>query len=75
MVRPRTHGIPRPTPLPGDITGWLETFAQSFTATLTAADRPAYLAEIQEVLRSELCDPDGKWTADYVRLRFYANKK
>jgi trans-aconitate methyltransferase len=67
--------IPRPTPLPGDVTAWLETFAQSFTATLTAADRPGYLAEIQEVLRSELCNPDGKWTADYVRLRFYANKK
>ena len=32
--------IPRPTPLPGDITGWLATFAESFTAALPAPDRP-----------------------------------
>jgi hypothetical protein len=26
--------IPRPTPLPGDIIGWLETFAECFTSCL-----------------------------------------
>jgi SAM-dependent methyltransferase len=26
--------IPRPTPLPGDVVGWLETFAESFTGAL-----------------------------------------
>jgi hypothetical protein len=67
--------IPRPTPLPGDVTAWLETFAQSFTATLPPNDRRAYLAEIQEALRPELCDAQGNWTADYVRLRFSASKK
>jgi trans-aconitate methyltransferase len=66
--------IPRPTPLPGDVTAWLETFAQNFTATLAPAERRAYLAEVQEALRPELCDAHGKWTADYVRLRFSANK-
>jgi hypothetical protein len=25
-------------------------------------------------LRGELCDAEGKWTADYVRLRFAARK-
>jgi hypothetical protein len=25
-------------------------------------------------LRPELCDAEGKWTADYVRLRFSASK-
>ncbi|MGH9742686.1 MAG: class I SAM-dependent methyltransferase [Candidatus Acidiferrum sp.] len=64
--------IPRPTPLPGDITGWLETFGQSFTACLPLPDRSAYFAEVSEVLRPELCDSDGHWTADYVRLRFAA---
>jgi hypothetical protein len=66
--------IPRPTPLPGDVTGWLETFAESFTSTLPAAERAAYIAEVREALRGELCDAEGKWTADYVRLRFAARK-
>jgi|SRR5579862_4863257 len=66
--------IPRPTPLPGDITGWLETFAESFTAALPAAERPAFLDEVREALRPTLCGADGQWTADYVRLRFAAEK-
>jgi SAM-dependent methyltransferase len=66
--------IPRPTPLPGDITGWLETFAESFTSTLRPVERSSYIAEVQEALRPELCDAEGKWTADYIRLRFAANK-
>jgi SAM-dependent methyltransferase len=64
--------IPRPTPLPGDVTGWLETFGESFTACLPAAERSAYIAEVREVLRQEIADSEGKWTADYVRLRFAA---
>jgi trans-aconitate methyltransferase len=66
--------IPRPTPLPGDITGWLETFAESFTAALAPADRAGFIDEVREVLRPELCDAEGNWTADYVRLRFAATK-
>jgi hypothetical protein len=66
--------IPRPTPLPGDITGWLETFARSFLAPLAEADRPAFLDEVREALRPELCDADGAWHADYVRLRFAADR-
>jgi SAM-dependent methyltransferase len=67
--------IPRPTPLPGDISSWLETFAESFTSTLAPDVRPAYIAEVQETLRPILCDPQGNWTADYVRLRFSATKR
>ena len=66
--------IDRPTALPGDVTAWLETFAESFTKALKAAERPAFLAEVQENLRPELCDAEEKWTADYVRLRFSATK-
>jgi SAM-dependent methyltransferase len=66
--------IPRPTPLPGDVTGWLETFAESFTTALPPAERPPYIAEVREALRPELCDAEGRWTADYIRLRFAANK-
>ena len=66
--------IPRPTPLPGDVGGWLETFAESFISALPPAERPAFLAEVTEVLRPKLCDAAGQWTADYVRLRFAARK-
>jgi len=66
--------IPRPTVLPADIKAWLETFGESFTACLKPAERPAYLEEVQETLRPLLCDAEGKWIADYVRLRFAAVK-
>ena len=66
--------IPRPTPLPGDVTAWLETFAESFTSPLPAADRPKFLVEVREALRPSLCDAAGNWTADYTRLRFAAHK-
>ena len=65
--------IPRPTPLP-TISGWLETFAQSFMAPLSGNDRAAFIDEVRETLRPRLCDADGKWFADYVRLRFATDK-
>lgn len=67
--------IPRPTLLPGDVTAWLETFAESFTACVPAPDRPGLLSEVREALRPHLCDAEGRWTADYIRLRFAAVKK
>jgi SAM-dependent methyltransferase len=67
--------IPRPTPLPGDVTGWLETFGESFTACLPLAERASYIAEVRETLRAEIADSKGVWTADYVRLRFAAIKQ
>ena len=67
--------IPRPTPLPGDIGGWLETFAESFTSRVPEADRPAFLEEVREAMRPRLCDEHGAWTADYIRLRFAAVKE
>jgi trans-aconitate methyltransferase len=66
--------IPRPTPLPGDILGWLETFAESFTRVLPAPERAAYLQEVRARVQPALCDAAGAWTADYVRLRFAATK-
>lgn len=66
--------IPRPTPLPGDMAGWLETFGESFILRLPEEERPQFVAEVVEALRPELCGADGVWTADYVRLRFAARK-
>jgi hypothetical protein len=66
--------IPRPTPLPGDVIGWLETFAQSFLDGLSGEGRTGYLQEVRAALEPQLRDGDGTWIADYVRLRFAATK-
>ena len=66
--------IPRPTPLPGDIIGYLETFAQSFLAGLSGRAKDEYLEEVRAILEPQLLNSDGVWVADYVRLRFSAIK-
>ena len=65
--------IPRPTPLPTGIAGWLATFAAPFLATLPAQEHAAVLAEAETLLARPLRTPDGVWIADYVRLRFAAD--
>ncbi|MEO8256900.1 MAG: methyltransferase domain-containing protein [Acidobacteriota bacterium] len=66
--------IPRPTPLPGDVTGWLETFAQSFLHGLAETAREEYLQDVRAALEPQLRESDGTWVADYVRLRFAATR-
>ena len=62
----------RPTPIPGEIDGWLETFGESFLSVIPQSDRHAFLDEIRDDLAPDLKDVDGNWTLDYVRLRFQA---
>jgi len=64
--------IPRPTPLPSGMAAWLRTFAGPIFEQLPAAVRDTALDETVELLRWSLCDEQGRWTADYVRLRFAA---
>lgn len=64
--------LPRPTPLPTGMEAWLETFAEPFLNLLDPADRAAARAETAALLRPVLCHEDGRWIADYVRLRFVA---
>ncbi|MEZ5932905.1 MAG: methyltransferase domain-containing protein [Alphaproteobacteria bacterium] len=66
--------IPRPTPLPTDMAGWLEIMAGAFFAALEPGDRQAALDEAIRLLRPCLQDDQGRWTADYVRLRFHARR-
>jgi SAM-dependent methyltransferase len=68
--------IPRPTPLPTGMRGWLETFANPLCAALPRPqeDRSEFLDEVTALLKPVLCDADGRWTADYTRLRFSAIK-
>lgn len=66
--------FPRPTPLPGSIRAWLETFSGAFLAGLPADESSCLLDEVTADLRPRLLDAAGRWTVDYVRLRFAAHK-
>jgi SAM-dependent methyltransferase len=66
--------VPRPTPLPTGMRGWLETFANPYCAALPRGERDAFLEEVTALLKPVLCDTQGRWTADYIRLRFAAVK-
>jgi trans-aconitate methyltransferase len=66
--------VPRPTELPGDVGAWVGTFAQSFSAVLAPAERHTFIEEVRATLRPQLCDAQGRWWADYIRLRFKAVK-
>ncbi len=65
--------IPRPTLLPTHMAGWLQTFAGPFFARCDAADIPKITEDAVALLRPSLCDDQGVWTADYMRLRFTAS--
>jgi SAM-dependent methyltransferase len=65
--------IPRPTPLPTNMAGWLEVFCASFFVRLPEKQRTVARDEVIELLRPVLCDEQGRWTGDYIRLRFAAH--
>jgi trans-aconitate methyltransferase len=67
--------IPRPTPLPTNMNGWIELFTQPFLNRLPAGERPRAVEEVVEMLRPVLCDEQGRWTGDYIRLRFLARRQ
>jgi SAM-dependent methyltransferase len=80
--RLRAHGFAldamvlfaRPTLLPTGLRGWLETFANPFVAGVQAAERAEILADVTALLAPVLRDTQGRWIADYVRLRFAARR-
>jgi trans-aconitate methyltransferase len=63
----------RPTPLPTGMRGWLRVFEQS-TLDRLGPDAECVLDEIEDLLRPSLCDVEGQWTADNIRLRFRARR-
>jgi len=67
--------IPRPTPLPTNLAGWLELFAQPLLNRLPEDQRQQAVDEVVEMLRPVLCDEQGRWTGDYIRLRFAARRQ
>jgi hypothetical protein len=63
--------IGRPTPLPeSGMRGWLQTFRRGLLEQIPANQREEVLEQAVALLKPVLCDDQGQWTADYVRLRF-----
>ncbi len=66
---------PRPTPLAGGMRGWLSVFREPFFRQIKDRDaRTALEDEVLALLEDDLLRSDGRWFADYVRLRFLAYK-
>ena len=66
--------IERPTQLPGELLDWLEIFAQPFTNAIEKDHRGSFLDEVCQRSETALRNAEGRWTVDYVRLRFAAVK-
>ena len=66
--------VPRPTPLKAGMEGWLRTFGRSFFDQFPEPHRTEVVGQVVELLRPSLCDARGIWTADHIRLRFFAER-
>jgi hypothetical protein len=64
--------IPRPTYIAAGIEPWMDAFCEPFLKALPEAERLAARSETVDLLRPVLVTEDGRWIADYVRLRFRA---
>jgi hypothetical protein len=58
---------------------WLNTFRNGVLDQLNSPAFPPearanVLATTVQLLKPILCDSNGNWSADYVRLRFFATK-
>jgi trans-aconitate methyltransferase len=70
----RMEHFPRPTPLEGGdraLADWLVMFGRELLAGVPAAERPRVLARTGELAAPRL-HRDGRFVADYWRLRFVA---
>jgi len=74
-IREMRH-FERPTPLddcPNGVVDWYEMFGGSFLASAPVDERPSIVARATELAQTDLFR-DGRWFADYTRLRFHAVK-
>lgn len=67
--------VPRPTPLPTGMLGWLRTFGVSIFAAVPKTLVARVEQDVVDLLRPTLCDATGQWTADYVRLQVAAKRR
>ncbi|HEX8412513.1 MAG TPA: methyltransferase domain-containing protein [Sphingomicrobium sp.] len=68
--------IPRPTELRAGVAAWVKTFRAGWldAANVPEDARHEIAAAVEHRLASKLQQPDGSWSADYVRLRFIMRK-
>jgi SAM-dependent methyltransferase len=64
----------RPTLLPTGLRNWLTTFANPFVAAAAPGERGEILDAVTALLAPILRDTQGRWSADYIRLRFAARR-
>ena len=70
----RLHYFARPTPLddcPNGLADWIVMFGRNFTDAAPPERVPALMERTVALTRDRLC-ADGRWVADYTRLRFVA---
>ena len=66
--------VPRSTPLKAEMKGWLRTFCRFFFDRFDEPERSDVLADVLELLKPSLCDTEGRWTVNHIRLRFSAER-
>jgi SAM-dependent methyltransferase len=76
FVEVQAQLIARPTPLPGGVAAWVTTFRSGLLdmAMVPEWERADLASAVERRLAPRLCQPDGSWIADYVRLRFTMRK-
>lgn len=74
FYRPTKLGSPGHRQSGAPMRGWLETLRGPFFRQFGDQSESVY-QQVIDVLRPSLCDHQGQWYADYVRLRFAAVKK
>lgn len=67
--------FPRPTPLPTGVRGWLETFGHAYLDRVAREAQDDFIEEVERSVHPALIDANGAIVADYVRLRFAAEKR
>jgi 2-isopropylmalate synthase len=65
--------IPRPTPLKTGVREWLKIFSNGMIRDFDESEKEQFLTEVEQIVRPKLLINDC-WMADYVRLRFSAQK-
>ena len=66
------HLFSRPTRIDAGMKRWLETLAAPILAMVPGEARDEFTKRVVARLESTLRTPDGRWTIDYVRLRYRA---
>ena len=64
------HHFDRPTPLDGDngLRNWIDMFASSYFEDVTPGKKTVIIEKVEQQLKTEIYI-EGKWIADYKRLR------